>query len=112
MQYSINTWTAKTLLAKTYIGTEEMNHLQVVRTLARLHLKPLKSVPEAVEADPLLAIAGAGGNQSVQPQGNPSTADHLKTKGELHVDLRSNIAAEARAKIVHERLINLCQRCC
>jgi Mn-containing catalase len=30
----------------------------------------------------------------------------LKITGELDVDLRSNIAAEARAKIVYERLIN------
>ena len=34
------------------------------------------------------------------------TADYLKITGELDVDLRSNIAAEARAKIVYERLIN------
>lgn len=37
---------------------------------------------------------------------NPWTADYLKITGELDVDLRSNIAAEARAKIVYERLIN------
>jgi Mn-containing catalase len=41
-------------------------------------------------------------------QGNPWTADYLKITGELDVDLRSNIAAEARAKIVYERLINFC----
>ena len=41
--------------------------------------------------------------------GNPWTADYLKITGELDVDLRSNIAAEARAKIVYERLINFCQ---
>ena len=40
--------------------------------------------------------------------GNPWTADYLKITGELDVDLRSNIAAEARAKIVYERLINFC----
>src|SRR5262245_19024543 len=39
-------------------------------------------------------------------QGNPWTADYLKITGELAVDLRSNIAAEARAKIVYERLVN------
>ena len=39
--------------------------------------------------------------------GNPWTADYLKITGELDVD-RSNIAAEARAKIVYERLINFC----
>ena len=38
--------------------------------------------------------------------GNAWTADYLKITGELDVDLRSNIAAEARAKIVYERLIN------
>ena len=32
----------------------------------------------------------------------------MKITGELDVDLRSNIAAEARAKIVYERLINFC----
>ena len=41
-------------------------------------------------------------------QGNAWTADYLKITGELDVDLRSNIAAEARAKIVYERLINFC----
>lgn len=38
--------------------------------------------------------------------GNAWTADFLKITGDLPVDLRSNIAAEARAKIVYERLIN------
>jgi Mn-containing catalase len=37
--------------------------------------------------------------------GNAWTADYLKVTGDLAVDLRSNIAAEARAKIVYERLI-------
>ena len=40
--------------------------------------------------------------------GNAWTADYLKITGELDVDLRSNIAAEARAKIVYERLIKFC----
>ncbi len=40
--------------------------------------------------------------------GDAWTADYLKITGELDVDLRSNIAAEARAKIVYERLINFC----
>ncbi len=38
--------------------------------------------------------------------GDAWTADYPKITGELDVDLRSNIAAEARAKIVCERLIN------
>jgi Mn-containing catalase len=88
------------------IGTEEMSHLEIVGTLARLHLKPLKFDREHAEADPLIAIAGGGGVNLFNSQGNPWTADYLKITGELDVDLRSNIAAEARAKIVYERLIN------
>src|ERR1700755_471085 len=90
------------------IGTEELSHLEVVGCLARLHLKPMKFDRERAEADPLIAIAGGGGVNLFNSQGNPWTADYLKITGELDVDLRSNIAAEARAKIVYERLINFC----
>ena len=88
------------------IGTEELSHLEIVGALARLHLKPVKFDREHAEADPLIAIAGGGGVNLFNSQGNPWTADYLKITGELDVDLRSNIAAEARAKIVYERLIN------
>jgi Mn-containing catalase len=90
------------------IGTEELSHLEIVGCLARMHLKPSKFDRQAAEADPLIAIAGGGGVNLFNSQGNPWTADYLKITGELDVDLRSNIAAEARAKIVYERLINFC----
>jgi Mn-containing catalase len=90
------------------IGTEELSHLEVVGCLARLHLKPMKFDREKAEIDPLIAIAGGGGVNLFNSQGNPWTADYLKITGELDVDLHSNIAAEARAKIVYERLINFC----
>ena len=90
------------------IGTEELSHLEIVGCLARMHLKPSKFDRRAAEADPLIAIAGGGGVNLFNSQGNPWTADYLKITGELDVDLRSNIAAEARAKIVYERLINFC----
>jgi Mn-containing catalase len=88
------------------IGTEELSHLEVIGTLARMHLKPTKSDRDAAHADPLIAIAGGGGVGLFNSQGNAWTADYLKITGELDVDLRSNIAAEARAKIVYERLID------
>jgi Mn-containing catalase len=90
------------------IGTEELSHLEIVGTLARMHLKPMKFQRDAAEADPLIAIAGGGGVNLYNSMGNAWTADYLKITGELDVDLRSNIAAEARAKIVYERLINFC----
>jgi len=88
------------------IGTEELSHLEIVGALIRMHLKPMKENREAAEADPLVCIAGGGGVALHNSVGNPWTADYLKITGELDVDLRSNIAAEGRAKIVYERLIN------
>src|SRR6202000_2409777 len=87
------------------IGTEELSHLEVVGALARLHLRPMKNNRKAAEIDPLIAVAGGGGVALHNSVGDAWTADYLKITGELDVDLRSNIAAEARAKIVYERLI-------
>ncbi len=110
MQYTIQGWNCVDDIARRDllldIGTEELSHLEVVGALIRMHLKPLKTQSEAAEADPLVTIAGGGGVALLNSRGNPWTADYLKITGELDVDLRSNIAAEARAKIVYERLID------
>jgi Mn-containing catalase len=110
MQYTIQGWNCVDDIARRDllldIGTEELSHLEIVGALIRMHLKPLKTESEAAEADPLVTIAGGGGLNLFNSQGNPWTADYLKITGELDVDLRSNIAAEARAKIVYERLID------
>jgi Mn-containing catalase len=111
MQYSIQGLNCEDLERKDLlmdIGTEELSHLEVVGTLARMHLKPTKTDREAAEVDPLIAIAGGGGVSLFNSVGDAWTADYLKITGELDVDLRSNIAAEARAKIVYERLIDFC----
>jgi Mn-containing catalase len=112
MQYSVQGINCEDAARKDLlmdIGTEELSHLEIVGCLARMHLKPLKSIREEAEADPLIAIAGGGGVNLFNSMGNAWTADYLKITGELDVDLRSNIAAEARAKIVYERLINFCR---
>src|SRR3954467_7650187 len=109
MQYSIQGINCEDMACKDLlmdIGTEELSHLEVIGTLARMHLKPMKKNADAAEHDPLIAIAGGGGVALCNSMGNPWTAAYLKITGELEVDLRSNIAAEARAKIVYERLIN------
>ena len=111
MQYSIQGLNCEDSERKDLlmdIGTEELSHLEIVGCLARMHLRPMKFARDEAEADPLIAIAGGGGVDLFNSMGNPWTADYLKITGELDVDLRSNIAAEARAKIVYERLINFC----
>jgi len=111
LQYSIQGINCEDMACKDLlmdIGTEELSHLEVIGTLARMHLKPMKKAADAAECDPLIAIAGGGGVALRDSQGNAWTADYLKVPGELSVDLRNNIAAEARAKITYERLINYC----
>lgn len=108
MQYSIQGLNCEDEARKDLlmdIGTEELSHLEVIGALTRMHLKPLKHLREAAEQDPMVAIAGGGGVNLYNSAGDPWTADYLKITGDLATDLRSNVAAEARAKIVYERLI-------
>src|SRR6201997_2562001 len=109
MQYSIQGFNCEDPARKDLlmdIGTEELSHLEDVGARILMHLKPMKSDRGAAEADPLVSIAGGGGVALFNSVGDAWTADYLKITGDLAVDLRSNIAAEARAKIVYERLIN------
>ncbi len=103
------------------IATEELSHLEVIGTIVAMLNKGAKGrIAEGTnsEADLYRDISG-GGNDSHTTQvlfgggpaftnsaGVPWTAGYIDTIGEPTADLRSNIAAEARAKIVYERLIN------
>jgi Mn-containing catalase len=111
MQYSVQGINCENMACKDLlmdIGTEELSHLEIIGTLARMHLKPMKKSADAADHDPLIAIAGGGGVTLCNSMGTSWTADYLKITGDLNADLHSNIAAEARAKIVYERLINFC----
>src|SRR3954462_12301186 len=68
------------------IGTEELSHLEVIGTLARMHLKPSKKKRSEAEANPLIAICGGGGVDLRNSEGNAWTADYLKITGEIDVD--------------------------
>jgi len=109
MQYSVQGLNCEDPARKDLlmdIGTEELSHLEVIGVLARSHLEPLRKTGKAADSDPLIAVVGGGGVSLNNSQGNPWTADYLKISGELEVDLRSNMAAEARAKITYERLLD------
>ncbi|MGA7521222.1 MAG: manganese catalase family protein [Acidobacteriaceae bacterium] len=112
MQYSVQGLNCEDEARKDLlmdIGTEELSHLEIVGALIRMHLKPMKESREAADADPLVAIAGGGGVALQDSVGNAWTSNYLKVTGDLAVDLRSNVAAEARAKIVYERLMSFTQ---
>src|SRR6185437_7432252 len=103
------------------IATEELSHLEVIGSIIAMLNKGVKAqLSEAAlaEADLYMAINGGGDShtQSILFGGGPAltnssgvpwTAAYVDSRGEPTCDLRSNIAAESRAKIVYERLINL-----
>jgi Mn-containing catalase len=53
------------------------------------------------------AVLYGGGPALVNSAGVPWTSAYIDSIGDPTCDLRSNIAAESRAKIIYERLINL-----
>ena len=61
-------------------------------------------IHEAMTNPQFLALSG-GGPQLRDSQGTPWTASYVTANGDLSVDLRSNMAAESRAKIVYEYLL-------
>ncbi|UXY14343.1 manganese catalase family protein [Chitiniphilus purpureus] len=104
------------------IATEELSHLEVIGSLVAMLNKGAKGpLAEGIDREATLyrEITGAGNDSHVTqvlygagaPLTNsgsvPWTAAYIDTIGEPTADLRSNIAAEARAKIVYERLIAL-----
>jgi Mn-containing catalase len=102
------------------IATEEMSHLEVIGSIVCMLCKGvrgklaegvgdgelLKDITKGGESHTLSLLYG-GGAALVNSAGVPWTAAYIDTIGDPTCDLRSNIAAEARAKIIYERLINV-----
>lgn len=104
------------------IATEELSHLEVIGSIVGMLNKGAKGqMAEGVEKEAdLYRSLTSGGNDShvtsllygggpalTNSGGVPWSAAYIDTIGEPTADLRSNIAAEARAKIIYERLINV-----
>jgi Mn-containing catalase len=103
------------------IATEELSHLEVIGSIVCMLNKSVKGqlaegVQEGAELLAEIAQGGeshttsllyGGGAALINSAGVPWTAAYIDTIGDPTCDLRSNIAAEARAKIVYERLINV-----
>ncbi|MBO9624341.1 MAG: manganese catalase family protein [Sphingomonas sp.] len=103
------------------IATEELSHLEVIGSIVTMLNKGVKAqLSEAQESEAdLFAMVGqtgtsakesilfGGGPALIDSAGVPWTAAYIDSRSEPTVDLRNNIAAESRAKIVYERLINI-----
>ena len=104
------------------IATEELSHLEVIGTIVAMLNKGNKAaLAEGIDSEAELyrQISGHGNSSHVTQVlygGGPAlinsggqlwNAGYIDSIGDPTADLRSNIAAESRAKIVYERLINL-----
>lgn len=104
------------------IATEELSHLEIIGSLVGMLNKGAKGeLAEGTENEAELyrsltqngndshvtSLLYGGGPALTNSAGYPWTAAYIDTIGEVTADLRSNIAAEARAKIIYERLINV-----
>ncbi|NYH54460.1 MULTISPECIES: manganese catalase family protein [Nocardiopsis] len=109
------------------IATEELTHLEIVGTTITMLLDGLnddlkeatehcdwmpyvasrdgkEEVIHQVAATPLYYALSGGGPDVVNSAGTPWSGSYVNSNGEPSIDLRSNIAAESRAKIVYEYL--------
>ncbi|MDB5367637.1 MAG: Mn-containing catalase [Rhodospirillales bacterium] len=103
------------------IATEELSHLEIIGSIICMLSKSTqgKLAEGDEEVGALYAeitqggeshthsILYGGGAPLINSAGVPWTAAYVDTIGDPACDLRSNIAAEARAKIIYERLINV-----
>jgi len=108
--------TAASQNAATDRATEELSHLEIIGSIVAMLNRGAKGrlAKAAKEEADLYASMTSGGKSHTTSilygggaAGVPWTAAYVDSIGGPVCDLRSNIAAESRAKIVYERLINV-----
>jgi len=110
------------------IATEELSHLEIVGATITMLLDGVNGeLKNAAEANPIMnmlkgntakdelihaammapqfGVLTGGGPHLTNSQGVPWNGNYVDANGDLTVDLRSDIAAESRAKIVYEYLM-------
>jgi Mn-containing catalase len=133
MQYFVQAFSCKNPYPDKYdllmdVATEEFSHLEIVGATIQMLLSgvngELKNAAEGDEimslldgksakegyiheamVNPQFGVLSGGGPTLTDSNGVPWTGAYVNANGDLSVDLRSNIAAESRAKIVYEYLM-------
>jgi Mn-containing catalase len=133
MQYFVQAFGCRRAYPDKYdllmdVATEEFSHLEIVGATITMLLDGVNGeIKDAAEGNlvaqmgngsvkkdnvigaamdnPRFLLESAGGPMVTDSVGTPWTGSFVNANGDLTVDLRSNIAAETRAKIVYERLL-------
>jgi Mn-containing catalase len=133
MQYFVQAFSVKEPYPDKYdllmdIATEEFSHLEIVGATIQMLLSgvngKLKDAADESEimkimggkaakenviheamSNPHFLVESAGGPVLTDSRGVPWNGTYVNANGDLSVDLRSNMGAESRAKIVYEYLM-------
>jgi Mn-containing catalase len=133
MQYFIQAFGCRRAYPDKYdllmdIATEEFSHLEIVGATITMLLEGVNGeLKEAAEGNlvaqmgsraakkndviaqcmdnPHFLLESSGGPMLTDSRGIPWTAAFVNANGDLTVDLRSNVGAESRAKLVYENLL-------
>lgn len=133
MQYFVQAFACKNTYPDKYdmlmdIATEELSHLEIVGATIQMLLTgingELKDIADSAEINtmmkgkgtkedfihealinPQFGVMSAGSPMLTDSNGNPWSGAYVNAMGDPTVDLRSNIAAESRAKITYEYLM-------
>jgi Mn-containing catalase len=133
MQYFVQAFGCRRAYPDKYdllmdVATEEFSHLEIVGATITMLLEGVNGeLKDAAEGNlvaqigngcakksevigmamdnPRFLIESGGGPMATDSLGVPWTGAFVNANGDLSVDLRSNIGAESRAKIVYERLL-------
>lgn len=133
MQYFVQAFSCRNPFPEQYdmlmdIATEELGHLEIVGATIQMLLGPvngeMKDVVENMEintmmngkttkeefihqafTNPQFLVLAPGSPALIDSNGNPWSGTYVTANAEPTVDLRSNLAAESRAKIMYEYLI-------
>ncbi|KAA0012609.1 manganese catalase family protein [Billgrantia pellis] len=133
MQYFTQAFAARQPYPEVYdmlmdIATEEFSHLEIVGATIQMLMNgvngELKDISEQSEimqmvvgksekeniiheamVNPMFMVVSGGGPTVTNSQGVPWSGYYVDANGDLTVDLRSDIAAETRAKITYEYLM-------
>ncbi|MDL5056011.1 manganese catalase family protein [Geitlerinema calcuttense] len=133
MQYFVQAFSARQPYPDKYdmlmdIATEELSHLEIVGATITLLLDgvngELKNAADSnmitnffsgnmekeqmihqALTNPQFLVLSGGGPRLTDSQGTPWSGSYVNANGDLSVDLRSDIAAESRAKLVYEQLM-------
>ena len=89
------------------VGTEELNHIEMVCTIVHQLTRNLtvQQIKEQGFAD--YYVDHTTGIYPVAASGTPWSADTIQSTGDPITDLMENMAAEQKARISYEHLINL-----